>query len=133
MRGIPGSGKSTYSKKLVDQGFNRVNKDEIRYMINNYKLNNADEELVHSIQTQIIESFIDAGRNFVVDNTHTKQKYVDELITIINHHSGYTDYAYEIEVKTIDVPLDVALERNAKRENPVFEEVIRRMYDQLNS
>ena len=116
----------------MDKGFNRVNKDEIRYMINNYKLNNADEKLVHDIQSDVIRDFIEHGRNFVVDNTHTKEKYVKELKELIKGYSeSWTEYDYEIKVEVIDTPLDECLRRNALRPEPVFEEVIRRMHRQL--
>lgn len=33
LKGLPASGKSTYAKELVNKGWKRVNKDDLRAMI----------------------------------------------------------------------------------------------------
>jgi predicted kinase len=130
-RGIPGSGKSTYAKLKVAEGWNRVNKDDIRTMINGYKLSNADEDIVHNIQTETIKAFMAGGRNFIVDNTHAKEKYVDELVWLIEEFGSKLGFEYEIIIKVFDTPLEECLRRNALRETPIMEEVIRKMHKQL--
>lgn len=136
LRGIPGSGKSTFAKELVDKGWHRVNKDEIRYMINNYKLDNGDENMIHHIQSKIIRILMRNGKNIVVDNTHCKQKYVDDIESLVHYEQimldkDEIDYEYKVRTQVFDVPLQVCIDRNALRENPVPEEVIRKMFKQL--
>lgn len=131
MRGIPGSGKTTYSKQLVDQGYNRISKDDIREMLNNYKLNNSDEKLVHDIQMNILRTLILDGRNIVIDNTHIRDSYIKEIKDAVERMSKLVNYEYEIEMKLINTDLKVCIERNAKRSRPVFEKVIKKMHDDL--
>ena len=133
LRGIPGSGKTTYAKELVSQGFKRVNKDDIRHMINSYSLDNADERLIHIMQDYIIKTLMFFGRNIVIDNTHAKEKYVTELVKTIKEYDKIVNYDYGISIEVIDTPLEDCLVRNSQRENPVFEEVIRKMYRELHS
>lgn len=138
LRGVPASGKSTYSNSLVNQGYKRLNKDYIRLMLNNYSLDNSDEDTVHSIQRIGLMQLMKKRRNIVIDNTHTKQKYINDLLKDIKHnqtdlHRGSVNVDYGVKIVNIDVPLEVAIERNSKREAPVMEEVIRRMYDQLHN
>lgn len=136
LRGIPGSGKSTYSEKLMGQGWKRLNKDCIRTMLNNYSLDNSDEDIVHQIQMNSLRILMKKGRNIVIDNTHTKSKYVKELIKAIKENQIRNEqdnirFEYGVRIKHVDVSLETAIERNAKREVPVMEEVIKRMYAQL--
>lgn len=131
LRGPPASGKSTYAKSLVDKGWHRVNKDEIRHMINNYKLDNGDENMIHHIQSSIIKTMMKNGKNIIVDNTHCKQKYVNEVEELVNNYSALLQYDYKVRTQVFDVPLQVCIDRNAIRENPVPEEVIRKMFKQL--
>ena len=138
LRGVPASGKSTYSNSLVNQGYKRLNKDYLRLMLNNYSLDNSDEDTVHQIQRDAIMQLMKKRRNIVIDNTHTKQKYITDLLKTIKNnqidlHRGSVNVDYGVKIVNILVPLDVAIERNSKRESPVMEEVIRRMHEQLHS
>lgn len=133
LRGVPGSGKSTYAKKLVDNGWNRIGKDELRYMLNNYSMNNADEHTIHTIQYQILQTLIFNGRNIVIDNTHARDEYVHDLKVDIKKFTTGLIYDYEVIVKIIDTPLEECIRRNSLRENPVPEKVIRKMHTSLFS
>lgn len=134
LRGVPGSGKSTLAKEYVSKGYKKVGKDELRRMINGYSLDNADEDMIHSIQYKIIKTFMAFGRNIIIDNTHTKKSYITDLTKDIVAINSTVDYDYEIEIVTLDTPLDECLKRNSKRTtDKVPESVIKKMYNQLQS
>lgn len=134
LRGIPASGKSTLAKEYVSKGYKKVGKDELRRMINGYSLDNADEDMIHSIQYKIIKTFMAFGRNIIVDNTHAKKSYITDLTKDIVAINATIDYDYEIEVVVLDTQLEECLKRNAQRAtDKVPENVIRKMYNQLQS
>ena len=135
-RGVPGSGKSTSAKEYVALGYKKVGKDELRHMINGYSLDNSDENMIHSIQSSIIKTFMKNGKNIVIDNTHCKQSYVNDIEKLVSVQQLWMnvegiDYEYKVRQIVFDVPLQVCIDRNALRENPVPEEVIRKMFKQL--
>jgi predicted kinase len=132
LRGVPGSGKSTVAKMLVEKGYYRVNKDDLRQMINNYNLNPDDERLIDSIQSDIIRTLIYQGKNIVVDNTHAKQKYVKQVVELaIECCELMPEFDYDIGVQLLDTSLEESIRRNNLREKPVPEDVIRKMHKQI--
>src|SRR5207245_9019847 len=46
LKGLPASGKSTYAKELVLKGWKRVNKDDLRAMIDNGKWSHSNEDII---------------------------------------------------------------------------------------
>lgn len=138
LRGIPGSGKSTYADILVKEGWKRINKDDLRTMINGYSLDNSDETMIHEIQGNIIKMMMGFGRNIVIDNTHARWKYVRDLERLITKQQQWmleNNVRFDYTVKTVllDVPIEICKERNKNREKPVFEEVINKMHKQLRA
>jgi len=97
LMGLPGSGKSTYAKELVAKGWKRVNKDDIRAMIDNSKWSKENESDVQKVEVAIAVGFLNAGKNVIVDDTNfgweDKWKGVAEKMGI------------KFEVKFFDVPL----------------------------
>ena len=54
LRGLPASGKSTYAKELADKGWIRVNKDDLRAMLNNSNWSKGNEKRVLKLRDDII-------------------------------------------------------------------------------
>jgi predicted kinase len=137
MRGISGSGKSTWASAQL--GAVVVSRDTLRETFfgssdqDYYKSGNlrSKEGLITEIQTTAIEAGLAAGYHVIVDNTNVEWKYVKE-IAAIGQKSGA-----EVVVETIDVPLPTALERNRKRGimggRAVPDDVIRKQHSQLQS
>lgn len=126
LRGLPASGKSTYSKELVSKDHNwvRVNKDDLRAMMNNGEFSGKLEKQVIRTEREIAENALKLGKNVVIDDTNfnpTHEEYFRQLAKI---------YKAEFEVKFFDTPLEVCIERDIKRPNGVGETVIYKMYDQ---
>ncbi len=123
LKGLPASGKSTYAKTLVSEGYKRVNKDELRLMIDNGKWSKKNEEYIIGAEEAIAWQFLEDGFNVVVDDTN------------FAHEDKWKNLALkcgaEFEVKFFDIPINECVERDAKRgDKSVGGDVIFRMYYQ---
>ena len=79
LRGLPASGKTTYCRREMNGGdlanFKRVNKDDLRSLIVNYK-NHTDEKEIVEIEQYMALKFL-ANRNVVVDDTNLGDYHVN--------------------------------------------------------
>lgn len=123
LSGIPASGKSTFAKQFVKEnnGWVRINKDDIRRMFGEYWLPKR-ESLVEDAEYSIAEDAAFFGWNIIVDDTNLNPKYIKVWKDFAN------DFKYEIEYKEFKVSLEQALEWDSKRKNPVGENVIKGFY-----
>ena len=70
LKGLPSSGKSTFCKKINSKGVERVNKDELRAMIDDSKHSKSNEKEIIEARDLIIIHFLDNNYNVVVDDTN---------------------------------------------------------------
>lgn len=121
LKGLPASGKSTYAKELVAQGWKRVNKDDLRLLIDNGKWSRANEERIRDVETQLVHYFLSAGFNVVVDDTNFA--YEDFWKSVAKLAGA------EFEMKYFEVSVHEAVKRDALRgEKSVGSDVIWNMY-----
>ncbi|MDJ1470019.1 AAA family ATPase [Cytophagaceae bacterium YF14B1] len=137
LTGISGSGKSTFAKQFVQDNPNwlRINRDDLRKSILTVSLNdywtwdvkaiNRIEMLVNELQETAIQKALDRGWNVLIDNTHIRQKYINELVNVISN------YKVEIRFKLIEISLEEAIERDKQRLDVVGERIIREQYEKL--
>jgi len=123
LRGLPGSGKTTYAKELANKGWVRVNKDDLRAMLNNSKFSKENESYVLSLRDEIIISSLVQGKNVVVDDTNLDPKH------LIAFESIAGEFLSDFEIRFFDVDVKECIKRNALREKPVPEKVIYTMYE----
>ena len=123
LKGLPASGKTTYAETLVDDGWLRVNKDDLRAMLNNGKWSKSNEGFVLSLRDEIIIRGLVSGKNVVVDDTNLNPKHAIQLRSIAE------DFDADFEEKFFDVPLEVCVSRNEARYDSVPTEVILNMYE----
>lgn len=131
LKGLPASGKSTYAKQLVEEGWTRTNKDTIRLDRNlfptgyNYK-NKKHEKLVIKERNRMIEQALSKGRDVVVDDTNLNPIHIKELASIARQYNAN----FIINDSFLNVPLAECIERDKNREASVGENVIRGMFNQ---
>lgn len=135
--GISGSGKSTFAKQFVQDHPNwlRVNRDDLRKSLIPVSLNeywkweekqiSRIEMLVSELQKAAVQEALRRGWNVLIDNTHLKQRYINELLKLTE------EFAVEVRFKLLEVPLEEAIERDRQREDVVGEERIREQYTKL--
>lgn len=123
LKGLPGSGKSTWAKEQVEKDGNyaRVNKDSIREMLGGYAP--KKERLVVEIRNAIIERLLVEGKNVIVDDTNFHPKHEARLRLIAE------DYNAGFAVLTFNTPLEECIANDLKRPVSVGESVIKKMHE----
>ena len=109
LKGLPASGKSTYAKELSKQGWKRVNKDDLRSMIDGGIWSKENEDIILLVRDNIINISLHRGFNVVVDDTNFSPEHEKNLRSLSEVHGA------EFKVKLFDVPLKECIERDAKR------------------
>lgn len=124
LQGLPASGKTTHAKKLVQQGnWVRVNKDDLRAMMDESVHSKANEKRVIRTRNQIAIDALANGKNVVIDDTNLNPVHIKELSMLAEQMDAI------FHVTFLDTPIETCLERNASREKPVPESVIWDMYN----
>ena len=137
-RGIQGSGKTTWAKQWVLEDPEhrvRFNSDDVRNMLGKYWVTSR-EGLVRALRDTCVHRAMDEGYDIVVDNMNlSNHEYVAYRDIVASHNKYETDSCkhYTIEYKDFFTPLEICIERDSKRENPIGEEVIRKTYERYKS
>lgn len=136
LKGLPASGKSTFAKALVNgdkahshiwgKNWKRVNKDDLRAMVDCSKWSKESEKYILHWRDQIIKDSLGGLSNVVVDDTNFAPKHEAQLRAIAEAYNA------EFKVKFFDVPVQECVERDLKRgDASVGEKVIKEMYNQF--
>lgn len=125
LKGLPASGKSTYARKLVDDGWVRVNKDELRAMLHNGKWSGTNEKQVLRLRDWLILDALSEGMSVVVDDTNFAPKHAERLKQLAK------EYGATFETKFFDVDVEECIKRDLRRLDSVGERAIRDMYKQF--
>ena len=123
LKGLPGSGKSTWAKQFVADNRNwvRINKDSIRAMI---VYRQRDEGLVCQFRDALIVNALSNGRSVIVDDTNFHPKHETRLKALAESYNA------EFEIKMFDTPIEDCIKNDLKRTESVGAGVIRQMHQQ---
>lgn len=125
VRGIQGSGKSTWAKQWVEEDPKkrvRISWDDLRNMYGKYWVPTR-ESLVSKGSYEIFKEALKEGYDVVVDNMNLSEKSTSQFKEIAKK------FNCQIEFVDFNTPLEVCIERDSKRENPIGEAVIRSTYN----
>ncbi|PYY16951.1 MAG: polynucleotide kinase [Acidobacteria bacterium] len=121
--GLPGSGKSSWFKR---HNITPLSSDLLRALLFDDPTEQRFQDLIFSNLRSMLKARLIARRPL---------NYVDATnLTPHERHSWIKlaqDYGYEVQAVFFDVPLDVCLERNHRRQRVVSDDVMRRMSAKL--
>ncbi|MFB7277275.1 AAA family ATPase [Streptomyces hydrogenans] len=126
MTGLPASGKTTAARALQERSegrMRRVNLDDLRTMLDlpsGDRRSRAHELTVLEIQDAAVRGAVNDGFDVVVDNTHLTPHIPRRLKAALTGREA-TFVVHDFT----DVPTDECVRRDAARERPVGEEIIR--------
>jgi len=127
-KGLPASGKSTWAKDLISKNpnqYKRINKDDLREMLDNSKHSDDAEKFILNVRDSLILMAIEKGKHVIVDDTNLASKHEDRIRLLIKGKA-------ELVIQDFtDTPVDECIQRDLKRSKPVGESVIRKMYNQF--
>lgn len=125
-KGLPGSGKSTWAKEQLNKGeYKRVNKDELRSMIDNGKWSGKNEKFIVGVRDEIIIRSLRAGISVISDDTNLDPKHEERFRQIARDFKA----SLVIEDRFLQVPLETCIQRDLLRLESVGAKVITGMYD----
>lgn len=135
LKGLPGSGKSTFAKELLKKypgQYKRVNKDDLRAMLDDGKWSKTNEKFVLALRDHIILQALNDGLNVIVDDTNLHPKHALKMKDIVEAYHEVTGKKAEVEIKNFtDVPLKDCIANDLKRANSVGKDVIMQMHNQF--
>lgn len=121
--GLPGSGKSSWFKR---HNITPLSSDLLRSLLFDDPTEQRFQDLVFSNLRSMLKARLIARR---------PMNYVDATNLTSHDRHGWIklakDYGYDVQAVFFDVPLEVCLDRNQKRERVVGEDVMRRMAAKL--
>lgn len=125
-QGLPGSGKSTAALEIINRNprVKRVNKDSLRLMLHGSKPDYvAERKTTKPLQDYAITLLLGRGYDVICDDTNLKRSYYNDICKLAEKIGDV-----KVEVRYFDLPLKECLKRNAAREKPVPEDLIKRMH-----
>jgi len=123
--GLPGSGKSSWFKR---HNITPLSSDLLRALLFDDPTEQRFQDLIFSNLRSMLKARLIARR---------PMNYVDATNLSPHERGGWIklakDYGYEVQAVFFDVPVEVCLTRNQKRERKVPEDAMRRMAGKLKS
>ncbi len=121
--GLPGSGKTTWFRR---RGVTPLSSDLLRSIL----FDDVEEQRYQGLVFSTLRSLLRARLI-----ARMPWNYVDATNLSVHERSQWIkmakSFGYEVQAVFFDVPLDLCLERNSKRDRSVSEEVMRKMAEKL--
>ena len=144
MKGLPASGKSTKAIEIVKRSkgkTKRINKDDMRAMVDAGIWLKGNEQAILEARDLLINYWLNQNYNVIVDDTnlHPKhEKHLKEIVDELNSNSQFLidgghrnmklPYEFIIDDSFLKVSVNECIERDVKRENSVGKKVILDMF-----
>jgi predicted kinase len=123
--GLPGSGKSSWFKR---NNITALSTDMLRSLLFDDATEQRFQDLVFSNLRSMLKARLIARRPL---------NYVDATNLTPHERHGWIklarDFGYEVQAVYFDVPFEVCLERNRRRDRTVDEAILRRMSEKLKA
>lgn len=137
-QGIQGSGKTTWAKAWVAEDPEhriRINNDDITSMWGQPFGTSGLYERLKYFRRLMICRAMNENLDIVIDNMNLSDSSLKEIKEIVNEYDRYNlpdfnldDYVIEYKDFT-KVPLEVCIERDSRRENPIGKDIIINTYN----
>lgn len=123
-RGLPASGKSTWAKEQVRRGqgkVKRINKDDLRAMLDDSKYTGKNEKFIERIRNVILGEALQKGHDVIIDDTNLNPRQIKDIETYIDVYKSSNievnnHYIEIIKKDFFDVSVEECIKRNALRE-----------------
>lgn len=129
LKGLPASGKSTFARKLLANQIHdmrgkwkRVNKDDLRSMIDDGYWSKENESFIIKIRDNLIRQALLDGYDVVVDDTNLAPQHEKDIMKIAEQLEANFD------VKFFEIKVEEAIKRDLNRPVSVGKDVIMDMY-----
>ena len=131
VQGIPGSGKSTWAKKWVEEDpIHRVrwNNDDCRKMCGPYWIPER-ETFIRIIRESFLDAAMMAPKDIVIDDMNLNPSTIEFYGNLVKNYNKVAlsrgQEPYTIEYKLFNTPVEECIRRDSLRENPIGEKTIR--------
>jgi len=134
MKGLPGSGKSTYARKLLNEfpnAYKRINRDELRAMFDDGKVSRGNEKFVKQVRDLLIMKALESGKHVIVDDLNLSPKNENRIQQLVNEYKSKSGEEVKIEIHEMETSMLESMRRDAQREKPVGKNVIRKLARQF--
>lgn len=126
-QGIQGSGKTTAARKYVEEDpAHRVrwNNDDIRNMLGKYWITSREHMLI-PMKMAFLEEAMSTHYEVIIDDMNLNPKTISYYEDFVKYHNKVNPgNQYEIEYRLMKTPLEVCIERDSQRPNPIGEKII---------
>ena len=129
-QGIQGSGKSTWARKWAQEDPPhrvRWNNDDMRLLMGQYWVPSR-EPLLSKIRALFMNTTMDYGFDIVIDDMNLNPHTTEYYEVLVQAYNATHEDKYVIEYRLFNTPLDVCIERDAKRKNPIGAKVLTDTY-----
>ncbi len=82
LKGLPASGKSTWAKQRLAAepgAYKRINKDELRAMLDDSHWSKGNERFVLRLRDHLIVAALEDGKHVIVDDTNLHPKHEQQI------------------------------------------------------
>jgi len=125
-KGLPGSGKDFKAKQIMDNcphKYKRVNKDDLRAMLDHSNHTKSNEKFVLKVRDFIITEALQDGKNVLCTDTNLNSVHETRLRQLARENNA----SFLIEDLT-NVDIETCIKNDLNRNKSVGEKVIRDMY-----